>query len=134
MAERTYAMIKPDAMASGSKAGILERIKSAGFTVVAEKELSLTKVWKYCCPMPHSVFYHMVHNHVSRYYEVQLSIIWYHIVPIRAFRTILYHGLRQPPYGTMWYDNMYVVWNQDIQLSAVWYQIPMGPYCACTLV
>lgn len=47
MAERTYAMIKPDAMANGSKAGILERIKGAGFTVVAEKELSLSKVWSW---------------------------------------------------------------------------------------
>jgi nucleoside diphosphate kinase len=36
-------MIKPDAMAAGHKQGILAKIKENGFTVVAEKELQLTK-------------------------------------------------------------------------------------------
>ena len=43
MVEQTLALIKPDAMAAGSKSGILARIKEAGFTVAAEKELQLSK-------------------------------------------------------------------------------------------
>lgn len=42
-AERTYAMIKPDAMAADHKQGILDQIKENSFKVVAEQELQLTK-------------------------------------------------------------------------------------------
>ncbi|KAI9207247.1 nucleoside diphosphate kinase [Polychytrium aggregatum] len=40
--ERTVALIKPDAYAAGKKDEIVERIKSEGFTVVAEKEVHLS--------------------------------------------------------------------------------------------
>ncbi|ORX99464.1 nucleoside diphosphate kinase, partial [Basidiobolus meristosporus CBS 931.73] len=41
--ERTLALIKPDAYGAGNKVAILEIIKNAGFAIVKEKEVSLTK-------------------------------------------------------------------------------------------
>eukprot|EP00698_Gefionella_okellyi_P003007 TRINITY_DN12834_c0_g1_i1.p1 TRINITY_DN12834_c0_g1~~TRINITY_DN12834_c0_g1_i1.p1 ORF type:complete len:602 (+),score=193.38 TRINITY_DN12834_c0_g1_i1:39-1844(+) len=41
--ERTYAMIKPDAVAAGSVDGILTMIAAAGFTVCARKRVQLTR-------------------------------------------------------------------------------------------
>jgi len=42
--ERTFAIIKPDAVAAGQQAEILSRIHKAGFTIVAIKSMRLTKV------------------------------------------------------------------------------------------
>lgn len=41
--ERTFAIIKPDAMARGLQGEILSRIQKAGFKIVAVKTLRLTK-------------------------------------------------------------------------------------------
>jgi nucleoside-diphosphate kinase len=41
--ERTFAIIKPDAVAAGQQGDILSRIDKAGFTVVAIKSMRLTK-------------------------------------------------------------------------------------------
>ncbi len=43
MVEKTLAMIKPDAMASGFKNAIIKEIKAHGFTVVKEQEMVLTQ-------------------------------------------------------------------------------------------
>ena len=42
--ERTFAIIKPDAVAAGQQGEILSRIHEAGFTIVAIKSMRLTKV------------------------------------------------------------------------------------------
>ena len=41
--ERTFAMIKPDALGRGQQGEILARIHNAGFTIVAIKSMRLTK-------------------------------------------------------------------------------------------
>ena len=41
--ERTFAIIKPDAVAAGQQGDILARIHKAGFAVVAIKSMRLTK-------------------------------------------------------------------------------------------
>ncbi len=41
--ERTFAIIKPDAVAEGNAAAILGMIKEGGFTIVAQKEATLSK-------------------------------------------------------------------------------------------
>ena len=41
--ERTFAIIKPDAVAAGQQGEILSRIQKAGFTIVAIKSVRLTK-------------------------------------------------------------------------------------------
>jgi len=41
--ERTFAIIKPDAVASGQQGEILSRIHKAGFKIVAIKSMRLTK-------------------------------------------------------------------------------------------
>jgi nucleoside-diphosphate kinase len=41
--ERTFAIIKPDAVSSGQQGEILARIHQAGFTIVAIKSMRLTK-------------------------------------------------------------------------------------------
>ena len=41
--ERTFAIIKPDAVAAGQQGEILARIDKAGFTIVAVKSMRLTK-------------------------------------------------------------------------------------------
>ena len=41
--ERTFAMIKPDAMAAGNDIHIKKHIKDAGFVIVAEKVVTLSK-------------------------------------------------------------------------------------------
>ena len=41
--ERTFAFIKPDAVSAGYAPEILEMIKSHGFTIIKQKELSLEK-------------------------------------------------------------------------------------------
>jgi len=41
--ERTFAIIKPDAVTAGQQGEILSRIHSAGFTIVAIKSMRLTK-------------------------------------------------------------------------------------------
>jgi len=41
--ERTFAIIKPDAVANGQQGEILSRIDKAGFKIVAIKSLRLTK-------------------------------------------------------------------------------------------
>jgi nucleoside-diphosphate kinase len=41
--ERTFAIIKPDAMAAGQQGEILARIHKAGFKIVAIKSMRLTK-------------------------------------------------------------------------------------------
>ena len=41
--ERTFAMIKPDAVAAGKTDAIIQAIKDRGFTVVAQRELTLDK-------------------------------------------------------------------------------------------
>ena len=41
--ERTFAIIKPDAVARGQQGEILSRIHKAGFTIVAIKSMRLTK-------------------------------------------------------------------------------------------
>ena len=41
--ERTFAMIKPDAVSRGQQGEILARIHKAGFTIVAIKSMRLTK-------------------------------------------------------------------------------------------
>jgi len=41
--ERTFAIIKPDAVSRGIQGDILARIHKAGFTIVAVKSLRLTK-------------------------------------------------------------------------------------------
>lgn len=41
--ERTFAIIKPDAVKAGQQGEILSRIQKAGFTVVALKSMRLTK-------------------------------------------------------------------------------------------
>ena len=41
--ERTFAMIKPDALGRGQQGEILARIHKAGFTIVAIKSMRLTK-------------------------------------------------------------------------------------------
>jgi nucleoside-diphosphate kinase len=41
--ERTFAIIKPDAVSSGQQGEILARIHKAGFTIVAIKSMRLTK-------------------------------------------------------------------------------------------
>ncbi|KAJ3161782.1 thioredoxin domain-containing protein 6 [Geranomyces michiganensis] len=43
LTERTLALIKPDAFAAGHRDAILERIRAKGFTIVAEKEVELTR-------------------------------------------------------------------------------------------
>lgn len=40
--EKTLALIKPDAYGTGKKVAIIDRIKEAGFTIVQEKELTMT--------------------------------------------------------------------------------------------
>lgn len=41
--ERTFAIIKPDAMAAGHKDAIIKRIKSEGFTIIKEKEMTMSR-------------------------------------------------------------------------------------------
>ena len=41
--ERTFAIIKPDAMAAGQQGEILSRIHKAGFKIIAVKSMRLTK-------------------------------------------------------------------------------------------
>jgi len=41
--ERTFAIIKPDAVAAGQQGEILARIQKAGFTIIAVKSMRLTK-------------------------------------------------------------------------------------------
>jgi len=41
--ERTFAIIKPDAVTTGKQGEILSRIHKAGFTIVAIKSMRLTK-------------------------------------------------------------------------------------------
>jgi len=41
--ERTFAIIKPDAVTAGQQGEILSRIHNAGFTIVAIKSMRLTK-------------------------------------------------------------------------------------------
>jgi nucleoside-diphosphate kinase len=41
--ERTFAIIKPDAVAAGQQGDILARIHKAGFTIVAVKSMRLTR-------------------------------------------------------------------------------------------
>ena len=41
--ERTFAMIKPDAVSRGQQGEILARIHKAGFTIVAMRSMRLTK-------------------------------------------------------------------------------------------
>ena len=41
--ERTFAIIKPDAVAAGKQGEILSRIHKAGFSIVAIKSMRLTK-------------------------------------------------------------------------------------------
>jgi len=41
--ERTFAIIKPDAVSSGQQGEILARIHKSGFTIVAIKSMRLTK-------------------------------------------------------------------------------------------
>jgi nucleoside-diphosphate kinase len=41
--ERTFAIIKPDAMGQGQQGEILARIHKAGFTIIAIKSIRLTK-------------------------------------------------------------------------------------------
>ena len=41
--ERTFAIIKPDAVSRGQQGEILSRINKAGFTIVAIKSMRLTK-------------------------------------------------------------------------------------------
>ncbi len=43
MIEKTLAIIKPDAMKAGFNDAIINHIKANGFTIVAKKEMSLTK-------------------------------------------------------------------------------------------
>lgn len=43
MAEKTLAIIKPDAMAAGFNDAIIEHIKKNGFTVVEQKEANLSQ-------------------------------------------------------------------------------------------
>ena len=42
MAERTFAMIKPTAVADGDADAIIKRIKDEGFTILAQQEVQLT--------------------------------------------------------------------------------------------
>ena len=41
--ERTFALIKPDAVAAGNAPAILKMIEDHGFTIVAKKEVTLDK-------------------------------------------------------------------------------------------
>ncbi|MCK4518074.1 nucleoside-diphosphate kinase [Candidatus Babeliales bacterium] len=41
--EKTYAMIKPDAVRAGNIGKIIDRIEKAGFNIVAMKKLQMTK-------------------------------------------------------------------------------------------
>src|ERR1700742_4527166 len=41
--QRTFSIIKPDAVRKGHKAGILAEIEKAGFKIVAIKKIGLTK-------------------------------------------------------------------------------------------
>ena len=43
MLERTFAMIKPDAVKAGHSNKIIERIEKEGFTIVKKQETTLTK-------------------------------------------------------------------------------------------
>jgi len=43
MAEKTLAMIKPDAMAAGFNDAIIDHIKKNGFTVVKQEQMDLSK-------------------------------------------------------------------------------------------
>ena len=43
MTERTFSIVKPDAVAAGKAGGILSRIEAAGFRVVALRMLSLSR-------------------------------------------------------------------------------------------
>lgn len=43
MMERTYAMIKPDAVALGHSGKIINRIEEEGFTIVEMKKMTFTK-------------------------------------------------------------------------------------------
>ena len=43
MSQRTFSIIKPDAVRKGSTGAILSEIQKAGFTVIAIKKLSLSK-------------------------------------------------------------------------------------------
>ena len=42
MSERTFAIIKPDAVAAGTSGNIPAEIESAGFTIVAMKKMHLS--------------------------------------------------------------------------------------------
>lgn len=42
MSERTFAIIKPDAVAAGNSGNILAEIEAAGFTIVAMKKMHLS--------------------------------------------------------------------------------------------
>ncbi len=41
--EKTFAIIKPDAVAAGNSGKIIDRIEQEGFTIVAMKKIRLTK-------------------------------------------------------------------------------------------
>ena len=41
--ERTYGMIKPEAVANGNTGKIIDRIEQEGFTIVAMKKMQMTK-------------------------------------------------------------------------------------------
>ena len=43
MVERTFSIIKPDAVAAGTAGGVLSRIEAAGFRIVALRMRSLTR-------------------------------------------------------------------------------------------
>lgn len=43
MVERTFSIIKPDAVAAGNAGGVLSRIEAAGFRIVALRMRSLTR-------------------------------------------------------------------------------------------
>jgi nucleoside-diphosphate kinase len=43
LVERTFSIIKPDAVAAGNAGGVLSRIESAGFRIVALRMRSLTR-------------------------------------------------------------------------------------------
>ena len=43
MVERTFSIIKPDAVAAGKAGGVLSRIEAAGFRIVALRMRSLTR-------------------------------------------------------------------------------------------
>lgn len=57
--ERTFAMIKPDAVAAGKTDEIVQAIKDRGFTIVAQRELTLDKdtAEKFYAAHAHKPFY-----------------------------------------------------------------------------